>query len=157
MMRLSAGRSLQGWAPDSCRGPFSPALPPRPPRRAGRTGRAGKSGTAIAMFQPKEIGYFKRILRETETQGVKLIPAPSPTQVIEAAAKQVRTRLTAAQPWGGRSCAARLVLLCSPRLPGPLQRAPPACQAQTEHACLRACSRPMFAAHPCARLSPSRR
>jgi hypothetical protein len=61
--------------------------------RSGRTGRAGKSGTAIAMFQPKEIGYFKRILRETETQGVKLIPAPSPTQVIEAAAKQVMYRL----------------------------------------------------------------
>ncbi|EFN52705.1 hypothetical protein CHLNCDRAFT_36787, partial [Chlorella variabilis] len=61
--------------------------------RSGRTGRAGKSGTAIAMFQPKEIGYFKRILRETEVQGVKLITAPSPTQVIEAAAKQVMYRL----------------------------------------------------------------
>ncbi|KAL4420664.1 hypothetical protein ABPG75_010320 [Micractinium tetrahymenae] len=61
--------------------------------RSGRTGRAGKSGTAIAMFQPKEIGYFKRILRETETEGVKLIPAPSPSQVIEAAAKQVMYRL----------------------------------------------------------------
>ena len=45
------------------------------------------------MFQPKEIGYFKRILRETEVQGVKLITAPSPTQVIEAAAKQVMYRL----------------------------------------------------------------
>jgi hypothetical protein len=41
------------------------------------------------MFQPKEIGYFKRILRETETAGVKLINAPSPREVIEAAAKQV--------------------------------------------------------------------
>ncbi|PRW21064.1 glutamate--cysteine chloroplastic isoform A [Chlorella sorokiniana] len=61
--------------------------------RSGRTGRAGKSGTAIAMFQPKEIGYFKRILRETETEGVKLISAPSPTEVIEAAAKQVMYRL----------------------------------------------------------------
>lgn len=61
------------------------------------------------MFQPKEIGYFKRILRETETQGVKLIPAPSPTQVIEAAAKQVRLR------WGRvSSCAAVASLLCSP-------------------------------------------
>ena len=32
---------------------------------AGRTGRAGRSGTAIAMFTRREIGYFKRILRET--------------------------------------------------------------------------------------------
>ena len=62
---------------------------PARPTSAGRTGRAGKSGTAIAMFQPKEIGYFKRILRETETAGVKLINAPSPREVIEAAAKQV--------------------------------------------------------------------
>lgn len=36
-----------------------------------------------------QIGYFKRILRETETEGVKLISAPSPTEVVEAAAKQV--------------------------------------------------------------------
>ncbi|KAI7840607.1 hypothetical protein COHA_005757 [Chlorella ohadii] len=66
--------------------------------RSGRTGRAGKSGTAIAMFQPKEIGYFKRILRETETEGVKLINAPSPTEVIEAAAKQVMYRLDGVEP-----------------------------------------------------------
>lgn len=74
------------------------------PAPAGRTGRAGKSGTAIAMFQPKEIGYFKRILRETETEGVKLIQAPSPSQVIEAAAKQVSR--AAAWAVGGTAYAA---------------------------------------------------
>jgi ATP-dependent RNA helicase DDX21 len=61
--------------------------------RSGRTGRAGRSGTAIAMYTRNEIGYFKRILRETETQGVTVISPPSPRQVVEAAAKQVMYRL----------------------------------------------------------------
>eukprot|EP00887_Chlorella_sp_A99_P007182 scaffold2.g7182.t1 len=61
--------------------------------RSGRTGRAGRSGTAIAMFTRKEIGYFKRILRETETTHVSLISPPTPREVVEAAAKQVMTRL----------------------------------------------------------------
>lgn len=29
--------------------------------RSGRTGRAGRAGTAIAMFMPKEYGYFKQV------------------------------------------------------------------------------------------------
>ena len=41
------------------------------------------------MFTRREIGYFKRILRETETGNVAMISAPSPAEVIEAAAKQV--------------------------------------------------------------------
>lgn len=61
--------------------------------RSGRTGRAGRSGTAIAMYARNEIGYFKRILRETETTGVTVISPPSPEQVVQAAAKQVMHRL----------------------------------------------------------------
>lgn len=86
MLRQLAQRPAQQNAhlthPLPCASPIHP-----PP--SGRTGRAGKTGTAIAMFQPKEIGYFKRILRETETGGVKMISVPSPREVIEAAAKQV--------------------------------------------------------------------
>lgn len=59
------------------------------------------------MFQPKEIGYFKRILRETETEGVKLIPAPSPSQVIEAAAKQVGGAPPGLQGGRRRACWAK--------------------------------------------------
>ena len=44
---------------------------------------------AARISPSPQIGYFKRILRETETEGVKLISAPSPTEVVEAAAKQV--------------------------------------------------------------------
>lgn len=61
--------------------------------RSGRTGRAGRSGIAIAMFTRREIGYFKRILRETETPGVELISPPNPVEVIQAAAKTVMNRL----------------------------------------------------------------
>lgn len=61
--------------------------------RSGRTGRAGRSGTAIAMYTSREIGYFKRILRETETSNVTVIQAPNPRQVVEAAAKEVMYRL----------------------------------------------------------------
>ncbi len=61
--------------------------------RSGRTGRAGRSGTAIAMYTGREIGYFKRILRETETSDVTVITPPTPSQVVEAAAKQVMYRL----------------------------------------------------------------
>lgn len=42
------------------------------------------------MFARKEIGYFKRILRETESTHVSLVSPPTPRQVVEAAAKQVR-------------------------------------------------------------------
>lgn len=61
--------------------------------RSGRTGRAGRSGTAIAMYTKNEIGYFKRILRETDTKGVDVICPPTPEQVVQAAAKQVMYRL----------------------------------------------------------------
>jgi hypothetical protein len=42
------------------------------------------------MFTRREIGYFKRILRETETSNVSMIAPPSPPEVIAASAKQVR-------------------------------------------------------------------
>ncbi|KAL6784682.1 hypothetical protein ACKKBG_A02765 [Auxenochlorella protothecoides x Auxenochlorella symbiontica] len=61
--------------------------------RSGRTGRAGKDGVAIAMFTRREAGWMKRILRETGTAGVTLITAPTAVQVMEAAARQVMTRL----------------------------------------------------------------
>jgi ATP-dependent RNA helicase DDX21 len=61
--------------------------------RSGRTGRAGRNGTAIAMYSQKEIGYFKRILRETETTNVTVVPVPGPREVVEAAAKEVMYRL----------------------------------------------------------------
>lgn len=34
--------------------------------RSGRTGRAGKTGTTIAMVTVREMGYFKRILKQIE-------------------------------------------------------------------------------------------
>ena len=34
--------------------------------RSGRTGRAGKTGTTIAMVTAREMGYFKRILKQIE-------------------------------------------------------------------------------------------
>ncbi len=51
--------------------------------RSGRTGRAGRSGTTIAMFTHREVGYFKRVLRETETSNIEYISPPSPKQVCE--------------------------------------------------------------------------
>lgn len=61
--------------------------------RCGRTGRAGKTGTAIVMYDRSEIGYLKRILRETETTNAISITPPNPRQVVEAAAKQCMYRL----------------------------------------------------------------
>jgi ATP-dependent RNA helicase DDX21 len=61
--------------------------------RSGRTGRAGRKGTAIAMFTRNEMGYLKRVLRDTETGGVELINPPGPKAIMEAAAKQVMYRL----------------------------------------------------------------
>lgn len=62
--------------------------------RSGRTGRAGRSGTAIAMYTPrKEKDDLRRILRETNTQGVRVVPTPSPQQILEAAARATMHRL----------------------------------------------------------------
>ena len=105
MASFRAGRTLVLVATDvAARGLDIPAVDlvvhyelPRDPEaflhRSGRTGRAGRAGTAIAMYTGREIGYFKRILRETETTDVTVINPPSPLQVVEAAAKQVMYRL----------------------------------------------------------------
>ena len=58
--------------------------------RSGRTGRAGRSGTAIAMFMPKEYGYFKSIIKQTRVENLEVIAPPAPRQVMESAAKAVR-------------------------------------------------------------------
>lgn len=105
MASFRAGRTLVLVATDvAARGLDIPAVDlvvhyelPRDPEaflhRSGRTGRAGRAGTAIAMYTGREIGYFKRILRETETTDVTVITPPTPMQVVEAAAKQVMYRL----------------------------------------------------------------
>lgn len=105
MASFRAGRTLVLVATDvAARGLDIPAVDlvvhyelPRDPEaflhRSGRTGRAGRNGTAIAMYTGREIGYFKRILRETETANVEVITPPNPSQVVEAAAKQVMYRL----------------------------------------------------------------
>ena len=105
MASFRAGRTLVLVATDvAARGLDIPAVDlvvhyelPRDPEaflhRSGRTGRAGRSGTAIAMYTGREIGYFKRIIRETETTNVTVVTPPSPQQVVEAAAKQVMYRL----------------------------------------------------------------
>jgi ATP-dependent RNA helicase DDX21 len=61
--------------------------------RSGRTGRAGRTGTAIAMLSRNDLYQFRRIIRETKTESVKMIPPPSPQEVMSAAAKQVMGRL----------------------------------------------------------------
>ena len=58
--------------------------------RSGRTGRAGRSGTAIAMFMPKEYGYFRQIIKQTRVENLEVIAPPAPRQVMESAAKAVR-------------------------------------------------------------------
>ncbi|GAB4820300.1 hypothetical protein N2152v2_007346 [Parachlorella kessleri] len=92
---LLGGGWLVGWEEEPAEGQLLGALTSL---LSGRTGRAGKSGTTIAMFTRREIGYFKRILRETETSNVAMISAPSPAEVVEAAAKQVMNRLDGVDP-----------------------------------------------------------
>lgn len=80
---------------------YAPFFPPtqlfHPPNcfthLSGRTGRAGRSGTTIAMFTQRDVGYFKRILRETETSNVEYIAPPTPKQVMHSSAQQVVHRL----------------------------------------------------------------
>lgn len=88
-MGKQAGKFAAGMSPSthsrrgmSCRQlAWVGACPPDPP--------ATPTTCSACRPRPVQIGYFKRILRETETEGVKLINAPSPKEVIEAAAKQV--------------------------------------------------------------------
>lgn len=66
--------------------------------RSGRTGRAGKKGTTVAMYIRKEIGYLKRIMRETETQDIQFVAPPDPKAVMHASALQVVQRLQRVEP-----------------------------------------------------------
>lgn len=45
--------------------------------RIGRVGRAGKKGIALTLTKPSQVGYIKRILRETNSQKAKEINLPA--------------------------------------------------------------------------------
>ena len=58
--------------------------------RSGRTGRAGKKGATIVVVKQSDQGAFKRMCAETRISNMEVIGPPSPKQVMEASAKQVR-------------------------------------------------------------------
>jgi ATP-dependent RNA helicase DDX21 len=66
--------------------------------RSGRTGRAGKTGTTIAMFTDRDMRHLRNIARTAGIKNLEMVGPPAPTQLMEAAVKQVVRRLDNVDP-----------------------------------------------------------